>query len=104
MEMVAAFKYLGRILTASDGDCPEVVANLGKARKRWVRLSRILGWEGADPRTSGTFYKEVVQGILLIGVETWVVSPRILKTLGGFHHKVARRLVGMRPRQDTTGR
>ena len=70
METVAAFKYLGRILTASDGDCPEVVANLGKARKRWVRLSRILGWEGADPRTSGTFYKEAVQGILLFGVET----------------------------------
>ena len=31
LEMVMAFKYLGRVLTESDDDCPELVANMRKA-------------------------------------------------------------------------
>ena len=75
-----------------------MVSNLQKARLSWV-----LGQEGADPRTSGTFYKAVVQTTLLFGAETWVVFPRIGKTFGGFHHRVDRRLAGMQQRRDTTG-
>ena len=40
---VSDFKYLGRVLTAVDNDCLAVVGNLGKARKSWGRLSRVLG-------------------------------------------------------------
>ena len=39
---MAAFKYLGRILMATDYNLPEVVANLRKARKRWAWISRML--------------------------------------------------------------
>ena len=49
IESVSEFKYLGRILTATDDDWPAVVGNLGKARRSWGRLSRVLGREGADP-------------------------------------------------------
>ena len=38
LEMVTTFKYLGRILTASDAGWMAVVANLQKAPKRWARL------------------------------------------------------------------
>ena len=38
-------------------------------RWKWVRLSMILGWEVADPRTSGTLYKTVFQAIILFGSE-----------------------------------
>ena len=85
LEKVMAFKYLGRILMASDNNWLEVVANLQCARKHWGWLYWILGWEGADHQTSGTFYKAVVDVTLLFSVETWAMAPSIGKTLGGFH-------------------
>ena len=42
--------------------------------------------------------------MLLFGAENWFMSPRISKTIGGFHHRVAFRLAWMRPRWDTTVR
>ena len=87
----------------SDNGCPDVVANLRKSPKRLARLSRIIGQEGVDPHTSGNFYIAVVQAILIFGAETWVIYPRIGKTLGGLHHRVSRRLAGMHPWWDMTG-
>ena len=103
LEMVVAFNYLGMIRTASDNNWMVVVENLQKSQKCWARLSQILWREGTYPWTSGTFYKDVVQATLLFGTETWVVSPRIGKTLGGFHHRVYHRLSVMSPRRGTTG-
>ena len=37
------FKYLGRVLSEGDDDWPEVVGNLGKVRRSWGRLDRVLG-------------------------------------------------------------
>ena len=65
---------------------------------------RIIGWKGADLRTSRNFYKAVVQSTLLFSAEIWFMSPRIGKTLGGFHHRVACRMTGMRLSRDTAGR
>ena len=39
---VSAFRYLGRVLTAGEDDWLAVVDNLGKARKSWGQLSRVL--------------------------------------------------------------
>ena len=104
LETVMTFKYLWMSLMASDDDWMSVVANLRKVRRQWARLSRILRREGGDPRRSGNFYKAVIQLSLLFDAETWVMSPSIGMTLGGFHHKVARRLAGMRPMLDTMAR
>ena len=62
-----------------------MVGNLRKAWKQWIWMLRILGKEGADPQTYGNFYKAVAQANLLFGVESWVISPMIGSTLGGFH-------------------
>ena len=35
---VSEFKYLGRVLKASDDDWPAVVGKFGKARNRWERM------------------------------------------------------------------
>ena len=75
LEVVPSFKYLGRIMTAGDNDWQVVTGNLVKARKSWGRLTRILIREGADKRISGTFFKAVVQQVLLFGAETWVLTP-----------------------------
>ena len=87
-----------------DDNWPEVVESLWKARSRWARLSRILGQEGADPWKSVTFYKALVQANLLLGLETWEMTPRIGRNLGRFHHRMERCLVGMQPTRDMSGR
>ena len=86
MFTVKAFKYLGWFLTAYDDEWPEVVVNLQKDMSRWASLFRILRRERSYPWTSGTFYKAVVQATLLFFSETWVITPRIGRTLGGLHH------------------
>ena len=55
IESVIEFKYLGRILTATDNDWPVLVRNLGKVRRSWGRLSRVIGKEGADLKVSRAF-------------------------------------------------
>ena len=75
LKAVPSFKYLGRMMTVGDDHCPAVAENLVKARKSWGRLTRILSREGADKRMSGTFFRAVVQQVLLFGAETWVLTP-----------------------------
>ena len=60
---------------------------------------RILSREGAAPRVFGFFFKATVQAVLLFGSETWVVTPRMGKSLGGVQFQVARRLTGRLPRR-----
>ena len=44
---------------------------------------RIIIREGAAPQVSGLFFKAVIQVVLLFEAETWVVTPRMGKSLGG---------------------
>ena len=99
LENVSSFKYLGRVLTSTDDDWPAMYANLGKARKRWGAVSRVLVRDGANPKCMAMFYKAVVQSVLLYGCETWVISDRMKKTLEGFHTRAARRITGIMPRR-----
>ena len=99
--MVTSLKYLGRVISATDNDWPAVVRNLAQAKKIWSRMSRILSREGAAPWVSGLFFKSVIQEVLLLGDETFVVTPRMGKTLGGFHTQVSRRLTGQLLRRTT---
>ena len=69
-----------------------------KARKSWGQLYWILSREEADPKVSGSFYKAVVQAVLLFGAETWVLDPRMERALDNFQHRVARRITGRHPR------
>ena len=67
LETVTMFKYMGRVLTVGDYDWTEVTGNLREARKIWMQMERILSWEGADPKISRLFFKEVFQVVLLFG-------------------------------------
>ena len=60
-----------------------MVAKLCNIWRKWVRVSSILGQEVADASTSGTFLKAFVQGVLLFGLDTWLVTPRIIRKLVG---------------------
>ena len=86
------FRYLGRVLTATEDDWPAVARNLQKARATWGRLARILGREGADPKVSRNFYIAVTQQVLL--AESWVLTGKMEAALDSFQGRVARRLTG----------
>ena len=53
---------------------------------------------------SGLFFKDVVQVVLLLGAETWVVNPCMVKALGGVQYHVARRLMGRLPQRTPDGK
>ena len=72
------------MLSAADDDWPAVVQNIVKVRTVWWIMSRILIREGARPRVSGVFFKAAVQSVLIFGAETWVVTPCMVRSLGGF--------------------
>ena len=75
IEMVTLFKYLGKILMVGNKDCLAMMINLKKLRKSWSQLTRILGREGVNLRVSMIFFNVVVQVVLLLGSETWVITP-----------------------------
>ena len=90
IDRVPHFKYLGQMVSEDDDDWLAVHTNLSCARKRWSTLSRILSAEGASPTIMATFYKSIIQSLLLYGSETWVLSLQLLKSLSGFHHHCIR--------------
>ena len=75
-EGVDSFKYLGRIMHWSDNDWPAQ-----KLRQVWGRLWNLLRWEGADPFVLAKFYRAVVQAVLLLGADTWVMMAEISQKL-----------------------
>ena len=83
IETVTSFKYLGRIMMASENYWPSVVGNLQKAQKSWDCLRRILVRERACPRVSGILFKAVLQVVIFFWSETWLTTPRMGRALGG---------------------
>ena len=100
LSQVASFKYMWLVLAAEYNNCPAVVRNLRRARQKWARLNRLLGGGGGvDYLTLGHIYLAVVQLSLKYGLEKWVLNPRMKRVLGGFHHRVARRMTWRQPRK-----
>ena len=87
--MVTSFKYLGQVILATDDDFLSVMSNLARAKTVWSRMLRILSREVATPRVSGFFFEAVIQVVLLFRADTWVLTPRMGKALGGVQTQVA---------------
>ena len=62
-----------------------------------------LGKEGGKSKGVGMFFKALVQAVLILGAETWVMTPRMGRDLGGFQHRVAQRITGRQPRRLLDG-
>ena len=89
LETVTSIKYLGRVMTSGYDKWTVVVGKYRKDRKSWAWMTRIMGWEGEDPRVSRFYFKAVVQAVLLFGSEKWVLTPRMEQALVSFQHRVA---------------
>ena len=69
--------------------------NPRKARRRWGIITRVLEKTRETVWARGMMYKVVAQLVLLYGSEIWVTTGDMLKVLEGFHHREARRIMGM---------
>jgi hypothetical protein len=89
------FKYLGRIITDEDEDLPAVERQITKARTTWRRIGKIIQKKtDSNPKVMATFYKAIIQSILLYGAESWTASTTIISKLNAFQHRCARHMVG----------
>ena len=98
-----SFKYLERTFLSSKDDWKAVEHNLKRSQEKWVQLANILVREGLDRRTVGRFYLAVVQAVILFGSATWVLTPRLEKSLEVFHHRAVWRMAGMGPKRQWYG-
>jgi hypothetical protein len=58
-------------------------------------ICRILSSEDASPKVMGTFYKTIVQSVLIYGSESWVLTKPMIRKLASFHRRCARHITGM---------
>ena len=101
--MVSLFWYLVLTLSSTNKDWPVVERNLRRDLVKWGQLVKILGRGGADKRTVGRFYVVAVQAMILFLFETWVMTPRLEKSLEGFHQWAVRRMAGMGTKHQQDG-
>ena len=59
--MVTSFRYLGRVISVADDNCPEVIRNMEKARAVWSNMMNILSREGARTWFYRFFFIAIVQ-------------------------------------------
>ena len=97
------FKYLGRILDWSDDDWSAVLWNSGKVQRVWSQIWKMLRREGADPRVSAVFYRAVVQAVLILGAETWVLSEAMSRNMEGVHVGLLKHIKGHREVRQKDG-
>ena len=80
-----------------------VVHNLWREQQKWVRLFRVFIRKGYITQTLGNIYVAVVQVVIIYRSETWVMTPRIRRVMGGLHHRVIHRLTGRQPKRGRGG-
>ena len=99
LERVGIFKYLGRLVKFYNDDTHSVRGNLAKARRAWATIPRILQVEHVPARACDMFYKAIVQAVLPLNSENWVLAPATLRQLEGCHVRGARHMTGMLPKK-----
>lgn len=102
VENVNSYRYLGRDMSEDNDDWMTIHSNMKKAKGQWARIRTILKQETSSIKTMSSFYKAVVQSILLYGSETWVIDETMRNRLEAFHNQVARSLTKQYIRPDTT--
>ena len=63
----------------------------------------LLTKAGAKVRSRGMIYKAVEHSVIMYGIEGWVVTRVMFKVLEGFHHQVARRIMGVTEKRVADG-
>ena len=78
---MATFKYLGWILDQTYDNWLAIRRNVKRAQKVWGRLGKLPIMEEVDSRLAEMFYRAVTQAVLFFGLETWVLSAVMERTV-----------------------
>ena len=81
VENVMTFRYLGRPLDQTNDYWTDVQQNIIHAKLFWGRLGTLLQREGVYPKVLASFYRAVVQAILLYGSETWILLASMAESI-----------------------
>ena len=73
VDNVTTLQYMGRPLDQMDDNFPAVRRNIMRTRSVLGRLGTLLRREGSESRVAAMFYRALVQGILLYGLNMWVL-------------------------------
>ena len=87
----------------NNSDNVEFYSNLRKAQRRWGMLAKVLGEMVSSMKSQSMMYKALVQTVLLYGSEIWVVTDTMMTVLEGFHHRIARCVLGITARWGNGG-
>ena len=98
LENVDTFKYLSMMLYFDESDWTTAACNLHIVWRKWGQFPHLLCWERSDTRTSGRFYVAMLQYVLLFGLDSWVVTPHILRDVWIFNNQAMRRISIQIPR------
>ena len=103
MDAVSEFRYLRRLLTATDDDWPAMDGEHSEGAGELGTFGAGAGNGGGGPKMSRSFYTAVTQQVLLFGAETWVLTRKMESALDAFQGRVARHLIGRQPRRGRDG-
>ena len=70
------------------GGVAKVLTKTGAMVRAWARV---------------VLYKVVLFMVLIYGIQSWVVMVAVLKVMEGFHHQVARRILGKTSQRNVDG-
>ena len=87
----------------NNSDWADLYQNLRKAWCWWGMVEKVSMRTGVAVRARAMLYKALVQMILLYGIKRWVVTGEMLKVLDGFHHRVARQMLGKKDHRTVDG-
>ena len=91
MPIVSCFPYLGRKVSRSGSDLPDVDSRVESAGKAFGMLSACLFRSTAVTRKAKrTVYEGEILSILLYGSETWLLTEAVLQRLRCFHVRCLR--------------
>ena len=99
VENVPTFQYLRRPLDQRYDDWMAVRRNIMRARSVWKRLGTLPQREGSDTKVLASFYRAVVQAILLYGSETLVLLASMENRIEGIHMEFLRMITDKRTKQ-----
>jgi hypothetical protein len=70
---------------------------------KWGRAGKILTSQGTPPKMMASFYKAIIQAVLLYGADSWVLTQEMERKLQSFHHRCARYIARKHIRKDGHG-
>ncbi|XP_055997955.1 uncharacterized protein LOC130047311 [Ostrea edulis] len=92
IEEVEDFKYLGSMLSNTNGTARDIKARISKARNAFCQLQSIWRSGSISMNTKLKIYNSNVKSVLLYGAECWRIIQTDMEKLSSFHNTCLRKI------------